>query len=114
MERIETSFESLVKDIAAFYKYDMHHFMAMNGTDLGNGEIEYQWFFCDYEYPCTETIFFTKAAADITVPSIKTVVEPAWVAEAELCDLLDINIEGTEKGFVLELDSEAGPLRKKK
>lgn len=114
MNKIETSFENLVQDIKAFYQYDKHHFMAMNGTDLGNGEVEYQWFFCDYNYPCTETVFAAKAAITDVVPSIKSVVAPAWVAEAELVDLLDVEIEGTAKGFVLEPDSEPGPLRKKK
>jgi len=48
------------------------------------------------------------------IPSITDIVPSAWVAEAELVDLIDIKIENTEKGFVLEPDSETGPLRKKK
>ena len=45
---------------------------------------------------------------------MKSIIGSAWVAESELVDLVDINIENTEKGFVLEADSEYAPLRKKK
>jgi hypothetical protein len=48
------------------------------------------------------------------IPTIKDIVPSAWVAEAELVDLMDIKIENTKKGFVLEPDLESGPLRKKK
>ncbi|OJU25404.1 MAG: hypothetical protein BGN92_13335 [Sphingobacteriales bacterium 41-5] len=114
MTRIETSFETLKNDVAAFYKMDKHHFITMNGVDLGNDEIEYQWFFCDYEYPCAETMFVAKANANVMVPSIREVVEPAWVAEAELSDLMGVEIENADKGFMLDVDSDEAPLRKKK
>jgi NADH:ubiquinone oxidoreductase subunit C len=113
MNRIQTSFENLKKDIAAFYKPESHHFITMNGVDLGNDEIEYQWFFCDYAFPSAITTFITKANADVQVPSIKNIVASAWVHEAELVDLLGIHIEDTKKGFVLEQDFETAPLRKK-
>lgn len=114
MNRIETSFENVKKDIAAFYKPEVHHFITLNGVDLGNNEIEYQWFFCDYAFPAEITVFCTKANADVQVPSIKPVIAAAWASEAELSDLLGVNIEDTQKGFVLELDSsETPPLRKK-
>ena len=114
MNRIETSFENLKKDIAAFYKPEAHHFITMNGVDLGNNEIEYQWFFCDYAFPSEITMFVAKANADVQVPSIKEIIVSAWVPEAELVDLLGINIENTQKGFVLEQDSVTEPpLRKK-
>ncbi len=48
------------------------------------------------------------------VPSIKDIVLSAWVAEAELVDLMNIQVENTAKGFVLEPDFESGPLLKKK
>lgn len=113
MNRIETSFENLKKDIAAFYKQEAHHFITMNGVDLGNNEIEYQWFFCDYAFPSEITMFTAKANANVQVPSIKNIIVSAWLPEAELVDLLGVNIEDTQKGFVLELDSETAPLRKK-
>ncbi len=114
MTKIETTFETLKQDVKEFYKPDLHHFITMNGVDLGNDEIDYQWFFCDYAYPCAETVFVTKANVNVMVPSIREVVEPAWVAEAELSDLLGIEIENAEKGFMLEVDSDPAPLRKKK
>ncbi len=114
MNKIETNFETVKQDVSAFYKPNEHHFITMNGVDLGNNEIEYQWFFCDYAHPCTETVFVTKAPADIEVPSIRDSVEPAWVAEAELADLMGVAIERAEKGFMLEVDSDPAPLRKKK
>ena len=51
---------------------------------------------------------------DEEVPSIKDIVLSAWVAEAELVDLMNINVENTAKGFVLEPDFESGPLLKNK
>ena len=113
MNRIETSFENLKNDIAAFYKPEVHHFITMNGIDLGNDEIEYQWFFCDYAFPSEITMFTAKANADVLVPSIKNIIVSAWLPEAELVDLLGVDIEDTQKGFVLEMDSETAPLRKK-
>ena len=113
MNRIETSFENLKKDIAAFYKPQAHHFITMNGVDLGKDVIEYQWFFCDYAFPSDITMFVTQANVDEQVPSIKNIIVSAWLPEAELVDLLGVNIEDTQKGFVLELDSETAPLRKK-
>jgi ech hydrogenase subunit D len=114
MNKVETNFETLKQDVAAFYKPELHHFITMNGVDLGNDEIEYQWFFCDYTYPGAETVFVAHANANAVVPSIRSIVEPAWVAESELVDLLGIQVEGASKGFVLEQDSETAPLRKKK
>ena len=113
MNRIETFFENLKKDVAAFYKPEVHHFITMNGVDLGNNEIEYQWFFCDYTFPSEITMFTAKANADVQVPSIKNIIVSAWLPEAELVDLLGVNIEDTQKGFVLEQDSITAPLRKK-
>ncbi len=113
MKRIETTLDNVRNDIRSFYKPDAHHFMVMNAVDLGD-KMELQWFFCDYAHPCAVTAFCAQTSADITIPSIKDIVVSAWVAEAELVDLMDIKIDGTQKGFVLEPDFETGPLRKKK
>lgn len=113
MNKIETTLATLKKDIAAFYKPGTQHFMVMNAVDLG-GKIELQWFFSEYKHPYASTCFYTVMAPEEEVPSIRDIVASAWVAEAELADLLNIRIEGTEKGFVLEPDFEAGPLRKNK
>src|SRR5689334_17043292 len=110
MRRFDTSLHDIKAEIGAFCKYDRHHFIVMNAVDLGQ-KIEVQWFFSDYDYPCEVTAFCTQMEPSDVVPSIKDIVSSAWVAEAELVDLIDINIENTEKGFVLEADSEYAPLR---
>lgn len=113
MKKIETTLATLKNDIAAFYNEELHHFMVMNAVDLGE-KIEVQWFFSDYAHPCATTCFFALINPAEQIPSIKDIVVSAWVAEAELVDLMNIKVENTQKGFVLEPDFESGPLRKKK
>ena len=113
MKKIETTLANLRKDIAAFYKPELHHFMVMNAVETGE-QMEVQWFLADYAHPCETTCFYTMIGRDEEVPSIKDIVLSAWVAEAELVDLMNINVENTAKGFVLEPDFESGPLLKKK
>ncbi len=113
MKKIETTLERLNATIREYYKPTLHHFIVMNAVDLGE-KIEVQWFFNDYAFPAETTVFFAQIQPDEKIPSIKEIVSSAWVAEAELVDLMDINIENTAKGFVLEPDFESGPLRKKK
>ena len=113
MNKIETTLATLKKDIDAFYIPELHHFMVMNAVEVGD-KIEVQWFFSDYAHPCATTCFFALINPAEEIPSIKDIVVSAWVAEAELVDLMNIRIENTAKGFVLEPDFESGPLRKKK
>jgi NADH:ubiquinone oxidoreductase subunit C len=113
MKRIETSIDAIRQDVQKFYSPALHHYIVMNAVDLGE-KIEVQWFFCDYAYPGEVTAFCAQIQPDIEIPSIRDIVDSAWVAEAELVDLMNIKIENTEKGFVLEPDFESGPLRKKK
>lgn len=113
MKKIETTLENLKKDISAFYREDKQHFMVMNAVEVGD-KMEVQWFFADYAHPCETTCFYAMINPNEEVPSIKDIVLSAWVAEAELVDLMNIKIENTTKGFVLEPDFETGPLLKKK
>ena len=113
MKKIETALETLKKDISGFYDPEQHHFMVMNAVDLGE-QIELQWFFCDYAAPYEIKTFYALIKPDAEIPSIRNIVPSSWVAEAELVDLMNIKIENTANGFVLEPDFEAGPLRKKK
>jgi hypothetical protein len=113
MKKIETSTGTLKEDIRNFYDPDKHHFMVMNAVEVGD-KMEVQWFFTGYEHPENITCFFTLIDPQEEVPSIRDIVLSAWVAEAELVDLMNISIEATEKGFVLEPDSESGPLLKGK
>lgn len=113
MKRIETTIELIQTDIRNFYNPRLHHFIVINAVDLG-GNIEVQWFFGDYAPPYEITAYCIQIKPDMEIPTIRDIVSSAWVAEAELVDLMDIKIERTEKGFVLEPDFESGPLRKKK
>ncbi|MCU0394481.1 MAG: NADH-quinone oxidoreductase subunit C [Chitinophagaceae bacterium] len=113
MNKIATSLDTVQEDIGRFYDPEQHHFMVMNAVDLGQ-QLEIQWFFSHYAPPYDTTTFFALASPDATIPSIRSIVASAWVAEAELVDLMDIRIEGSEKGFVLEPDFDSGPLRKNK
>ena len=113
MKKILTTSETVKNDIRNFYKPDLHHFIVMNAVDLGE-QIEVQWFFCDYAQPCGMTCFYMLVSPATEIPSICSIISSAWVAEAELVDLMDISIENTAHGFVLEPDFESGPLRKKK
>lgn len=111
MKRIETTLDTLRADIGNFYREDRHHFIVMNAVEAGD-KMEVQWFFADYDHPCEVTAFCTQISPAEEIPSLKNIIDSAWAAEAELVDLMDLRIEGTEKGFVLEPDFETGPLRK--
>jgi ech hydrogenase subunit D len=113
MHKIETTIATLKEDLRNFYDPGKHHFMVMNAVETGT-QMEVQWFFSNYAPPCEVTTFYTIIDKDAQVPSISDIVESAWVAEAELVDLMNIVIENTNKGFVLEPDFESGPLLKKK
>lgn len=113
MKRIETTIEKVKDDIGHLYQPELYHFIVMNAVDLGE-KIEVQWFFSDYTEPFEIIAFCAQISPDVEIPSIRDIVPSAWVAEAELVDLIDIKIENTSRGFVLEPDSESGPLRKKK
>ena len=113
MKRIETTVDTLKDEIRNFYSPERYHFMVINAVDLGE-KIEVQWFFCEYANPLNIIAFCVQISPDIEIPSIRNIVESSWVSEAELVDLMNIKIENTAKGFVLEPDFESGPLRKKK
>lgn len=113
MNKVETTIDNLKKDIGEFYRPDKQHFIVMNVVELGE-KLEVQWFFSDYAPPYDITTFYTIIEPQQEIPSLKEIITSAWVAEAELVDLIDVRIAGTEKGFVLEGDSETAPLRKKK
>ena len=113
MNRIETTIGKVKDDIRNFYKPELYHFMVINAVDLGE-KIEVQWFFSEYANPSNIIVFCVQINPDTEIPSIRDIIESAWVAEAELVDLMNIKIQNTAKGFVLEPDFESGPLRKKK
>jgi hypothetical protein len=113
VKKIETTLADVKKDIADFYKPELHHFIVMNAVEAGN-KIEVQWFFNEYAFQEETICFYAMITPGEKVPGIKDIVVSAWVAEAELADLMNISIENTSKGFVLEPDFEVAPLLKKK
>lgn len=113
MKRIDTTIDNVKREIARYYRPELHHFMVMNAVEMGE-KTEVQWFFGEYGRPEEVIAYCVQVEAGTEIPSIADIVPSAWVAEAELVDLLDIHIENTEKGFVLDADSENAPLKKKK
>lgn len=113
MKKIEATSENLKATITDFYKPAEQHFMVMNAVEAGD-KMEIQWFFSAYAAPYDTTCFFALVSPDTEIPSIRDIVLSAGVAEAELVDLMNLRIEKTEKGFVLEEDSAPAPLLKKK
>jgi NADH:ubiquinone oxidoreductase subunit C len=114
MQKIEVPFAQAHAKMREFYNVDKHHFIAINGLDLGD-KMEVQWFFCNYEIPADVTMFVTNAEYTDVIPSIADFVNSAWVTEAEFYDLFDVKVENAKKGFVLEKDYEGqAPLRRGK
>lgn len=113
MKKMATTLKDLKKDIRGFYDPNQYHFIVMNAVDMQD-KTELQWFFSEYAPPYETICFYATAEPGEMIPSICSIVSSAWVAEAELTDLMDITIENAPKGFVLDPDSAAGPLRKKK
>ncbi len=114
MQKIEVPFHQAHAKIREFYNVDKHHFIAMNGIDLGD-KMEVQWFFSNYEIPGDVTMFTTFTNYEDIIPSLSDFIKSAWVTECEFYDLFDVKIEGAKKGFVLEPDAQDNaPLRRKK
>lgn len=95
-----------------FYNETKHHFIVMNGLDLGNNELEVQWFFCDYADGANVTMFKTKTTMDETLPTIGDFVLSAWPTEAEFVDLFAVKVENRAPGFVLDKGHLEAPLRR--
>jgi NADH:ubiquinone oxidoreductase subunit C len=113
MTRIETSLERLLDDIGGFYKPMTHHFLTVNGIDLGGGKIELQWIFSPYGVKDDITLFFTIISYDAAVPSVRELIPSAYLSEMEIVDLFGLAVEGAAKGLYLDPDSLATPLRSK-
>lgn len=113
MNRIEVPFDRIRSEIREFYKEDTHHFVIMNGLDLGD-KIEVQWFFANYAPPGDVTMFVSYANYDSVIPTIADIVASSWATEAEFYDLFGVKVENAVKGFVLETDSPEAPLRREK
>lgn len=112
MKRIDVPLAEVRFAIRDFYKADQHHFIAMNGLELGSDQVEVQWFFSDYACGNNVTMFAAKAALSDTVPTLEDIVASVWPAEREFLDLFGMKVEGRTSGFMLEKDSLESPLRR--
>lgn len=112
MTKIETSLEKLPADLGAFYVPGEHHFLTVNGIDVGEGKIELQWIFSRYGVKDDVTIFFTIIPYETPVPSVRSLIPSAYLSEMEIADLFGLAIEGAQKGLYLDHDSMPTPLRR--
>ena len=112
MKKIETNSKDLLKDIGSFYDYKIHHFITVNGVDLGD-KMEIQYLFTSYD--CEEEVvcYFLNMDYDEEIPSIVPIIPPAYMGEGEVVDMFGVKIQSISKGLLLEDDSEQAPLRKK-
>lgn len=111
MEIRETSLADVVSQIETFYQPRQWHFVTMNAIDTGENLL-IQWLFNSYEEKDVTVAFTAPAGYDEPIPSVNHLIPSAWIAEAEMKDLLGANVEGTPSGLFLEEDSNPAPLRK--
>lgn len=111
MRKIETTFETLLADIEAFYDPKQWHFLSVNGVDLGEGKIELQWIFSKYGVMDEIVIYFTLSDYETPVPSVVSLIPSAIMGEREIVDMFGLKVDGAERGLYLDKDSSQHPLR---
>ena len=111
MEIRETTLANVVGEIEAFYQPREWHFTTMNALDTGENLL-IQWIFNSYTEKDTNVVFTAPAGYDEPIPSVSRLIPSAWIAEAEMKDLLGANVEGTPSGLFLDEDGATTPLRK--
>ena len=111
MRKIETTLETLLNDIGAFYKPKEWHFLSVNGVDLGDGKIELQWIFSRYGVRDEIVIYYALSDYETSVPSIVSLIPSAFMGEREIVDMFGLSVEGAERGLYLDEDSHQHPLR---
>lgn len=112
MTKIETTLNSLLKDIGTFYDARKWHFLSVNGIDLKEGKIELQWIFSQYGVKDAVVIYYTISDYETPVPSVVGLIPSAIMSEREIVDMFGLNIAGAEKGLYLDEDSLKHPLRR--
>lgn len=111
MKKIETTIETVVADISAFYNASEWHFVTANGVDLGDG-MEMQYFFARYNTVEDVVCYFFKMDYNQEAPSLVSIIPPAYLGEGETVDMFGIAIKDIAKGLFLDEDSIQAPLRK--
>jgi len=111
MKKIETNSKNLLKDIGEFYDSKKYHYITVNGVDLGD-KMEVQYLFSQYGNKEEVVCYFLYADYNEEIPSIISLIPPAFLGEGEAVDMFGIKIKDIEKGLLLEKDSMQAPLRK--
>ena len=112
MNYSEISLEKVVGEIGEFYDAARHHFVTVNGIDLGEGKLELQWIFAAYGEVDGVQVFHLVTDFETPIPSIVPLIPSAYLSEMELVDLFGIRIGEQPKGLYLDPDSRPNPLRK--
>ena len=111
MRKIETTLDTLLNDIGAFYVPKQWHFLSVNGIDLGEGKIELQWIFSQYGVKDEIVIYYALSDYETAVPSIVSLIPSAIMGEREIVDMFGLSVDGAERGLYLDEDSMSHPLR---
>jgi len=106
----EVTLENVVEKIKEFYKEDEWNFITVNGTDI-KGELQIDWLFSKYNDKNIIQIFRTVVDFNQKIPSIVPIIPSAWLAEWELADMFDVDVENAAKGVFIAPDSIKAPLR---
>ncbi len=114
VEIFETTLEKVVEDIKNWYDYKKYHYVTINGVDEG-GKLRIDWIFADYNEKNKMYVFrVTDVSFDTLIPSIANIIPSAWMAEWELRDMFDVEVENTQKGIFIKDPNIVAPLRKDK
>ncbi|EDM24039.1 quinone oxidoreductase [Caminibacter mediatlanticus TB-2] len=113
MNFFEVTLENVKEKIKEFYDKEKHHYVTINAIDNG-GNVTLDWIFSDYEEKNVLYVFrINEVSYDELIPSITDIIPSSWLAEWELADLFDLNVENAPKGLFLKHNPEIhAPLRK--
>ncbi len=110
MKKIETTLESVVSDLTAFYDYKVWEFLTLNGVAIDEGTTEIQWIFSRYGAIDDVVIYYAPVKNSETVPSVVDLIPSAIISQREIVDMFGITVENSEKGLYLDEDSLSAPL----
>ncbi len=107
-----TTLKTLLQDIGAFYDPAKHHYITLNGIDLGEGKLELQWIFSTYGEVDALQVFHLVTDFTTPIPSVVPLIPSAYMSEMEVVDLFGVAVGDQPKGLYLDPDSRPNPLRK--
>jgi len=110
IKKIESTLNTIVKDIDKFYNKKRYHFLTLNGVKIDENTTEIQWIFSKYNSINDITIFYCLADQDDMIPTITDILPSATISQMEIVDMFGIAVEDTKKGLYLDVDSQQMPL----